>query len=36
MTNTISFDFTLLDMTWDSVTLRDLWAHKDLGVFKGR
>ncbi|XP_064390820.1 uncharacterized protein LOC135338698 [Halichondria panicea] len=29
----ITFKFDLLGKSWTSVTMRDLWAHKDLGTF---
>lgn len=32
-TNEITLNFDLLNKSWTSVTMRDLWAHKDLGTF---
>lgn len=34
--DSIEVEFRVLGDGWSKVTLRDLWAHKDMGTFENR
>ena len=36
MSHDITFTFDLLDKSWTTANIRDLWAHADLGTFSKR